>query len=605
MDTHSDYLIRGLRKAKSYLLIGLIMTISATAPSALYAGNKYEKSEKYDPKLETPALGAVDEYEKYDPPKKGYLDESKLCGKKKIKEILAPATAANPSVKLDCSLSLENSNHTITKRIDIVDSGVHLDCGNSTIKPTWYNNEYGELNIYTEKRDDGVVHRVTDVTIKNCTIYGRIMIFQQIHGRTSSQNPERPGHTSRAQGAAPSNITLDNLTIIGSGLSGDGTMVYFYPGVTYSKLINSEIKGDAPMPDGGGIYLDAETAHLTIKNNYIHAKTHHREQMSIDGSAHNRIVGNTFSALNHGGIYIYRNCGESGGVRHQWPRQNQIINNIFYYDKYDGELPSIWVGSRNQKTRDNDIEYCHLDDGFPFGSGASNEDFAKYNAIGFNRIRKLQPREMIRIHDEPTFLYENEMTYNRTPRKSGCFLYMQRPIFLQHGESAVQKFMLEASDKFTCNDNELVKETLQADIVPFLCGVSNDNSGRMCNFKCPEGKQVVAIKAGCSLELDAQEFGSWFPRIVENLLHWDQLKVFMASENVNQGYCGISPWHDGYVYNVAKDVRSLKTYWGTNKGSISLLGFSGTANGIWASCVEHDTDDTGGDCVIVGELACL
>jgi hypothetical protein len=135
-------------------------------------------------------------------------------------------------------------------------------------------------------------------------------------------------YPQRVRAAAPTNITFDNLTIAGTGTS----LVYFYSGVTNSRLVNSELKG---FPgDGVAIYLDAESAYNIIKNNTIHADTNRREQLAIDGSAGNLIIGNYFSALDHGGIYVYRNCGENGAVRHTEPSHNRIVNNTFFYDRY-------------------------------------------------------------------------------------------------------------------------------------------------------------------------------------------------------------------------------------------------------------------------------
>lgn len=586
MTVHRGYSIRCLRKALSLILLGMLISIPLLAPAPVNAGGQFGK---YEPKRNIPTV-------KSHPEPNNSVELRKTCSDAKKNEVLAPATVTNQEVKLDCSMSLGNSNHVITKRINIVDSGVYLDCGGSTIAPKWYNDSYAELNIYTQKTS-GEFHRPSDVTIKNCTIYGRVSIYQEIHGTDSSQ---LPGHTQRIQDSAPSNITLDNLTIIGSGLSGDGAMVYFYPGVTHSKLINSEIRGDAPSPNGGGIYLGAETAHLTIKNNYIHAKTHHREQMSIDGSAHNRIVGNKFSALNHGGLYIYRNCGERGQVRHQWPKQNQIINNIFYYDKYDGEKPTIWLGSRNQKRIDNDYEDCHLDDNIPFGSGANNEDLARYNAIGYNQIVKLMYHKMIWQDDGPNYRYGNKTTNYPKKTKSGCFLHLERPIFFKHDESVGLKYSLDQGQKYTCNDNEVAMENLPLEKKTFQCGVSGNNSGTMCEVNCPADKKVVGIRAGCNLEFNDPS-GSWLSRIIQSI-PWDQLKVFRASDNVNQGYCSISKIDADYK-NSFTGSEIQKTVVGIRKGMASLKKLLGTHNSIQASCSERDQD--GGDCVIMGEILCL
>src|SRR5690606_33199014 len=118
--------------------------------------------------------------------------------------------------------------------------------------------------------------------------------------------------------------------------------------------------------DSVGIYMDAESGHNVIARNYIHMLTNQREQVAIDGSAHNTVIENRFSGLSHGGIYLYRNCGEDGNIRHQTPSYNQIVNNVFYYDSCTGGNPAIWLASRNGNR-----PYCGLDDGYPYGSSAS------------------------------------------------------------------------------------------------------------------------------------------------------------------------------------------------------------------------------------------
>jgi hypothetical protein len=77
--------------------------------------------------------------------------------------------------------------------------------------------------------------------------------------------------------------------------------------VTYSKLINSEVKG---ISSRVGIYLDAESAYNTIENNSIHVDTDDDEVgetvpflpdrgwplIAIDGSTGNKIINNNFLA---------------------------------------------------------------------------------------------------------------------------------------------------------------------------------------------------------------------------------------------------------------------------------------------------------------------
>src|SRR6185369_9998871 len=172
---------------------------------------------------------------------------------------------------------------------------------------------------------------------------------------------------------------------------------------------------------------DAESGHNVIQNNYIHVATDTapREEMAIDGSAFNIIVGNQFSALNNGGIFLYRNCGEGGGVRHQPPSYNHIINNWFFYDDYDGEKASVQVGAR-----EGNRDYCGKDDGFAFGSSVYNGDLAHHNVIAKNRVVKLDQANMLRESSQSfgdVFLANETAAAPFVARPSACYVPNSHP----------------------------------------------------------------------------------------------------------------------------------------------------------------------------------
>ncbi len=73
--------------------------------------------------------------------------------------------------------------------------------------------------------------------------------------------------------------------------------------------------------------------------------------MAVDGSSWNTINNNRFASLRNGGIYLYRNCGEKGTIRITPPEHNTITNNSFYYKKYTGHKPAIYLGSRDYGRR--------------------------------------------------------------------------------------------------------------------------------------------------------------------------------------------------------------------------------------------------------------
>lgn len=207
------------------------------------------------------------------------------------------------------------------------------------------------------------------------------------------------------QKSAPSHILLSNLEVEGTGT----IPLYLAPGVSRVTLFRSSLTG---FSRSTAIYLDAESRHNVLGHNHIAVLTE-RELLAIDGSADNVIAHNHFSS-NRGGVFLYRNCGEGGTIRHQAPQGNLILRNSFSHDDAlrAGEtrglsqivdpLPGIWLGSRMGARR-----YCDDDAGKPFGSSADNRDFARYNQIIENTMTGYPPGDAIRVSDTPNHLRGN------------------------------------------------------------------------------------------------------------------------------------------------------------------------------------------------------
>ena len=223
---------------------------------------------------------------------------------------------------------------------------------------------------------------IRDVTIKNCKLKGSIRVLGLgMNGEDENvkNSSYKAGHTERAQAAAPSNVLLSNLTIEGV----QRIPLYLAPGVTKVTIENSKFIGNTLSTV---IYLDAESANNTIRNNTFSVEGglslrqfRIREVIAVDGSAYNQIIGNKFEKAVGGGVYLYRNCGEGGTVRHQPPQHNVIAGNNFnltglYWGNY-----GVWLGSRNGNR-----DYCSADDGYEFGSSVNNGDFADYNTVRGN-----------------------------------------------------------------------------------------------------------------------------------------------------------------------------------------------------------------------------
>ena len=106
-----------------------------------------------------------------------------------------------------------------------------------------------------------------------------------------------------------------------------------------------------------------------------------REMIAVDGSARNRITGNRFELGGRPGVFLYRNCGERGVIRHQTPSYNIITDNAF--TGVARWRPRLVVENARQGGR----AYCGADKGYPWGSSADDRDGASQNAV-YDNFRK-------------------------------------------------------------------------------------------------------------------------------------------------------------------------------------------------------------------------
>lgn len=294
------------------------------------------------------------------------------CSPEKIQQVLQPADSQNKSVNIDCSLTLP-AKAKVTKQLIFEGeqaSNLTLDCNGATIQAT----DAKPSVLIRSQLHNATWSIPQHIEIKNCSIASSL----RIHGVASNgegkylrESSVRAGHTERTQQAAPHHIVLDNLSMI----AGDSNMMYFAPGAHHITLKNSKFEGKT---SGLALYLDAETADNLIENNTFNVQTNTRETIAVDGSANNKFQHNTFIRPNNGAIYLYRNCGEGGTIRHQTPSGNLITQNRFELSRSD-KLPVIWIASRNGHRN-----YCDLDQGYAFGSSINNDDLAQYNSVTDN-----------------------------------------------------------------------------------------------------------------------------------------------------------------------------------------------------------------------------
>jgi parallel beta-helix repeat protein len=234
-----------------------------------------------------------------------------------------------------------------------------------------------EVRIQSLPRPDGSWERPDGVRISHCRLRGAIRVIGL--GRNGEAEGVRlssrqPGHSPRAQAAAPHGVVLEGLELEAVG----PIPVYAGPGTVGLQLRNSRLTGESRSV---AVYLDAESRDNLISGNRFELSTA-RERIAVDGSASNRIDGNRFSDNGRGGIFLYRNCGEGGTVRHQPPVGNLISGN--HFSGSDGP-PAVWLGSRNGRR-----PYCGQDAGLPFGSSSDDGDQAEHNRVEGNGSARVQ-----------------------------------------------------------------------------------------------------------------------------------------------------------------------------------------------------------------------
>jgi hypothetical protein len=270
------------------------------------------------------------------------------CSSKIYAALREPASQETSSIEIRCSLTLDNTD-VITKQLLISGenaSGITIDCAGATLDGSRGTVNFGKptIRIRSMMAKDGSWSTPTDITAKNCSLKGAIRLQglgangQAEQVRLSSLNPD---HTQHAQQVAPRNVLLSGISFIADG----NIPLYAGPGVTNLTVTQSRFSGYSV---GTAIYLDAESASNSIVDNSFDIKTKSRELVAVDGSARNLISRNDFIDPVNGGVFLYRNCGEGGTIRHQTPAYNQIVDNTFSYaTDWAGAEPAVWLNSRN------------------------------------------------------------------------------------------------------------------------------------------------------------------------------------------------------------------------------------------------------------------
>ena len=269
----------------------------------------------------------------------------------------------------------------VTRRIVIEGaeaSGAELDCRGGALGVPGRETTTRTPTVFIASRfQDGSWRRPTDVAVRDCTVHGAIRIWGIGAGgsmRDLLTSSRTASHTEAAQAAAPTRIGLTDVTFAATG----SIPLYIGPGVTRVTVERPRFTGRSVST---AIYLDAESADNAVTGGVFDVRTG-REQIAVDGSARNRITGNRFALRGRGGVFLYRNCGEDGVIRHQTPSDNAITDNVFTGAGWFRPR-AIVVGAREGNRR-----YCRDDAGWPYGSSADDGDRAANNTVARNTIRR-------------------------------------------------------------------------------------------------------------------------------------------------------------------------------------------------------------------------
>lgn len=314
---------------------------------------------------------------------------ARACTPAEIDVLIRPAEPSASPLRLTCFATLP-PGASVQRRLlfeGAESSGSGLDCRGGAIgfpgEPSTTRNP--TVAVWS-RRDGDRWSLPRDVRIVDCTIHGNLRVWglgrDDIEGlRLSSRTAD---HTPRLQEAAPAGLTLEKVTFVATG----SIPLYVGPGVIGLSMNGGRFSGRSVST---AIYLDAESQGAVIENVAFDIATG-REQIAVDGSARNRIVGNHFRLAGRGGVFLYRNCGEDGVIRHQTPSDNRIADN-----RFEGAAwfrpQAVVVGSREGRRR-----YCGDDAGWPFGSSLDDRDHATGNQVANNTVRYrwlpawLQPR---------------------------------------------------------------------------------------------------------------------------------------------------------------------------------------------------------------------
>jgi len=481
--------------------------------------------------------------------------------------------------------------------------------------------------------------RPENIVVRNCTVEGWVKIaglqgagdhaLYASHDTDDRDENGYPLYVARARNIAPTNILFDNVTLIGNG----ATPIYLRHGVTRFTMINSVIRGKSK--EDVGVYFDSETTENTILNSTLAVSSDKglnrgREQIAVDGSSYNFIVGNRISGMDDGGVYVYRNCGEHGIVRYSTPSYNVIVNNQFVYKNYwhkgSKNEYAVYLSSRNGPYSPSTNPYCDhdrrvpgaepifnqagfptypIDTNFPKDidtSYVTDNDNAHDNVVTNNEFLNRSPKEYMKSKSKfYNYTAGNRKVGEFSRDKKACYAPWSFGRVLLHGNTDNVRANIDGESVcfgYTCNNGQL--EPLTEQICPdpgrpidVECRADQDDDGCQTFLSCPLGQTVKWVKAACNLES-----GTVSDRELAEVLHYDA-KVVRPSDKVSDGACYVLGTTVSVGTKPIQVQQSQDIY--ENGWPVTVPETNGVRT-VNIGCKEKDSN--GGDCHVRAQFAC-
>ena len=295
---------------------------------------------------------------------------------------------------------------TYTRGITIRGSDVTLDCQGAQIKRLG-----GGRGIEVSSPSDV---SMSGVVVRNC----------RVDGFLNSLRVTRDGFRTLAAGEEFDHV-LDGTVIEHSEFTGSRGVGIFADGYVSGVTIRrSVIRGAG----SAGIYLETGSRGHLVENNVIHDNGFRengphgqlvelggtrfrfwgpgREGVAIDGSYENTIRGNSFEGNSHGGVFLYKNCGEFPDSGVWFERRTGADDNLIEDNTFTGGVFGVWVG---QRMGENTFPMECTDEAYFTGAVQRVVlDFARRNTVRANRF--VDVTYGVRVEDDGTRVEGNHFS---------------------------------------------------------------------------------------------------------------------------------------------------------------------------------------------------